>query len=189
MKGTTILATLLLLPLASHADGFGYTFVEGGVVNTEIDVGPADIDGDGLGINGSFGLNDSLHVIAGYTDVDYDFGIDGSVTNVGLGFNTSLSADLDFVADVSYVDAEIATGFGSADETGYGLGAGVRGRATDRVELEARLGYVDLDDSDTAVQVGGRYYLSDSFALGAGLTDNDAGLTWTLGLRAEFGGR
>ena len=33
-----------------------YSFIEGAYVDTEIDVGPADVDGDGFGIAGSWGF-------------------------------------------------------------------------------------------------------------------------------------
>jgi opacity protein-like surface antigen len=188
MKQATALLALLALPCASFADGFDYTFVEGSLVNTELD-GPIDVNGDGFGVNGSFGVNENMHVIAGYSDQDYDFGIDGNTFNVGVGFNTGINSNLDFVADVSYVDAEIATPFGSADEDGYGLGAGIRARPGQNVELDAGLTYVDLDDSDTVLSVGGRYYFSDSIAVGGSLADNDAGLSWTIGVRAQFGSR
>lgn len=189
MKASHWLMSLAVLPLAASADGFDYTFVEGGIVNTEIDTGPVDVEGDGFGINGSFSINDDLHILAGYSDIDYDFGVDGSLVNIGLGFNTGLSQDLDFVADISYVSAEVDSGFASADEDGYSLGAGIRARTGQKVELQAGLHYVDLDDSDTVLSVGGRYYFSDSFAFGAGLADDDNGLSWNIGVRAEFGGR
>jgi hypothetical protein len=188
MRIVTALLTLAF-PCALYADGFDYTFVDAGLVDTEIDVGPGDISGDGIGVNGSFSVSDNVHIIAGYSDLDYDFGFSGSSMNVGAGFHTGINEDLDFVADVSYIDAEVDTPFGSADEDGYGIGAGIRARAGEKIELDAGLQYVDLDDSDTVLNVGGRYYFNDSFALNAGLSDADAGLSWMVGIRAEFGGR
>ena len=181
MKHAKSLLTLLVLPLASYADDFDYTFVDAGFVNTEVDVGPFNVDGDGIGIQGSFAIQDNLQIVASYTDIDYDFGVDGSVLTVGLGFNTGLNDNLDFVADISYVDAEVSSGLASADETGYEIGAGIRARTGQKVELEAGLSYIDLDSSDTVLKVGGRYYFSDAFALSAGFSDNDDGLSWTIG--------
>jgi hypothetical protein len=179
----------LVLPTALYADGFDYTFVEGGIVNTEVEVGPIDVDGDGFGVNGSFRITDNVHFLAGYSDQDYDFGIDGNTLSAGVGLNMGINEDLDFVANLSYIDAEIDTPFGSAGEDGYGVGAGIRARAGEKVEIDAGLNYVDLDESDTVLSVGGRYYFNDSFALTGGLSDADAGLSWSIGLRAEFGGR
>ena len=109
--------------------------------------------------------------------------------NVGVGWHTGFSENLDFVADLSYVDAEASSGGVSVDETGYGIGAGIRARAGERIELEAGVTYIDLDSSETALRVGGRYYFSDAFALGAGLAENDGDFSWNVGVRAEFGRR
>ncbi|HEY7671405.1 MAG TPA: hypothetical protein VIC71_04240 [Gammaproteobacteria bacterium] len=179
----------LSLPCVLNAADFDYTFVDAGLVDTEIDVGSVDVSGDGIGINGSIGVSDNLHIVAGYNDLDYDFGISGSTWNVGLGFNTDINDDLDFVADVTWIDAEVDTAFGSASEDGYGVSGGIRAHVGEKVELDAGLQYVDLDESDTVLNVGGRYYFSDSFALNAGLSDADAGMSWMIGIRAEFGGR
>jgi hypothetical protein len=179
----------LSVPCALNAADFDYTFVDAGLVDTEIETGVGDVSGDGIGINGSFAVSDSVHIVAGYSDIGYDFNIDGSSMNVGVGFHTDINDDLDFVADVSYIDVEVDTPFGSADEDGLGIGGGIRFHAGEKVELDAGLQYVDLDDSDTVLNVGGRYYFSDSFALNASLSDADAGMSWIIGIRAEFGGR
>jgi hypothetical protein len=179
----------LSLPCALNAADFDYTFVDAGLVDTEIDVGSVDVSGDGIGVNGSIGVSDNVHIVAGYSDLDYDFGIDGNSWNVGVGFHTDINDDIDFVADVSYIDAEVSTAFGSASEDGYGIGGGIRAHMGDSFELDAGLQYVDLDDSDTVLNVGGRYYFNDSFALNAGISDADAGMSWMVGIRAEFGGR
>jgi hypothetical protein len=179
----------LSLPCALYADGFDYTFVDAGFVNSDLDAGPFDVDGDGIGVNGSIGVSDNVHIIAGYADEDYDFGVGSTTWSAGVGFNTGINENLDFVADLSYMDVDVDSPFGSAGEDGYGLGAGIRARAGEKIELDAGLLYVDLDDSDTVLNVGGRYYFNDSFALGAGLSDADGGTAWTIGVRAEFGGR
>jgi hypothetical protein len=189
MKRAICLIGLVALPLGAQADGFDYTFVEGGIVNTEVDAGAFDVDGDGFGIGGSFAVADNIHILASYTDEDYDLGIDGNTLSIGAGFNTALSTDLDLIAHISYVNAELEAGPFSVDEDGYSLGAGIRARTGDKVELEAGLDYVDLDESDTVLRVGGRYYFNDAFAVGASIADTDGGLSWTIGVRAEFGSR
>lgn len=183
---------LVALPLAAQADNFGYTFIEGGFVNTDLDGAAGDADGFGFG--GAFSVADNFHVLASYTDQDYDFG-DGRSYSVGAGFNTGLSQDLDLVAHLSYVDAEVDVNTGpfsfTANDDGYSLGAGIRARTSSKIELEAGLDYVDLDlaGSDTALRVGGRYYFNNAFAAGLSLADNDDGTSWMLSLRAEFGSR
>jgi hypothetical protein len=188
MRIVTALVSLSL-PCAVSAADFDYTFVDAGLVNTELDAGPFDVDGDGLGVSGSIGISDSMHIVAGYSDVGYDFSVDSTSWNVGLGFHTDINDDLDFVADVSYIDVQVDTPFGSADDDGLGVGAGIRFHAGEKVELDASLQYVDLEESDTVLNVGGRFYFNDSFALNAGISDADAGMSWLVGIRAEFGGR
>lgn len=187
MKYMTGLLSLLVLPCATQAADFDYTFVEAGIVNTEVDVGPFSIDGDGLGFNGSYAFSDSMQFIGGYSTQDYDFGIDGSLLSVGVGFNSSLTDSLDFVADLSYLDAEVATALGSADENGYGIGAGVRALVGSGVELEGGIVYQDIESSDTALRIGGRYHFSPMWAVGASFIDEDTGLSWNIGVRASFG--
>lgn len=189
MRRSIWLIGLVTMPLAVRADGFDYTFVEGGLLNTEIDAGLLDVEGDGFGLGGSFVIADNIHILASYSDEDYDFGIDGNSLSIGAGFNTGLSQDLDLVAHLSYVSAEVNAGAVSLDEDGYSLGAGIRARTGNSIELEAGLDYVDLDESDTVLRVGGRYYFNDSFAVGASFADTDGGLSWMIGLRAEFGSR
>ena len=187
MKRTTMFLSFLAMPVSALADGFDYTFVEAGFVSTEVDVGPFDVDGDGIGIHGSFALSENVHLRGGYSDQDYDFDIDGSVLNFGAGFNTALNADFDFVAHVSYYDVEVDTVIGDASDDGLGIGAGIRARPGANFELDAGLTYVDLDDSDTVLNVGLRYYFSNTFALAGGLSDDDSGLSFSVGVRAEFG--
>lgn len=187
MKRTTALLSILAFPCTLYADDFDYTFIEAGFVSSEVDVGPFNADGDGFRIGGSYALKDNIHLLAAYTHQNYNYGVDGRSINVGVGFNTPLSSMLDFVADLSYVDADVANQFGSSGENGYNIGAGVRAQLRKSIELEGGISYLDLDRSDTSLHVGGRYYFSDTIAVGASLVDNDAGLGWNIGVRAEFG--
>ena len=83
-----IVTALLSLSLpcalcAQEVGGFDYTYVDASLVNTEIEVGPADVDGDGIAINGSFGLTDNVNLVYGYSDQDYDFNIENGLAIVG----------------------------------------------------------------------------------------------------------
>jgi hypothetical protein len=189
MSIKSLLAALTVLPLAAAADGFEYTYVEAGYINSEIEAGAFDVDGDGLGLKGSYALNDTLHAFAGYSTQDLDLGVDTSWLDIGMGGHWALQQNMDFVAELAWVNAEVDTPFGSVDEDGFGLGAGLRFRPRDRVELQGTVNYVDLDGSDTSLALSGRYYLWSTFALGGGLEINDDDTAWSLGVRAEFGGR
>jgi opacity protein-like surface antigen len=186
MKRPLILAGLVLTPFLAQADGFDYTFVDGGIASADLDVGPVDVDADGLRVGMSYAFGDSMHFIAGYEEQDFDFGVDGSLLELGVGFHSELSENLDFVADVAYLDAEIASQFGSADESGYGIGGGIRTRFSDSFEFDAGLRYVDIDDSDTQLRLGGRWYFNPRLAVGGQLVDADNGNTWSVLVRYNF---
>ena len=189
MKIRTGIAVLSLFPIAGLTDGFEYTFVEGGFVSSEIDVGGTDIDGDGIEIAGSYAFNDQVHFIAGYVDQGYDFGIDITTISLGAGINHVLDEDWDFVGQLSYVSQDADTGGGNADDSGLGLMGGVRGRIRSDIEVDAGLNYIDVGGSDTELFVSGRYYIRETFSIGGGLTLDDGDTTLNITVRALFGGR
>jgi len=112
----------------------------------------------------------------------------GRSVELGAGLTHGFSDKLDFVASLSYVDAEVKAGNFTADDDGLALGGGIRSRVADSVELDAGLKYVDFDNAggDTGVSVGGRYYFNDSMALGASADFNDNADTLHIGFRWEF---
>ena len=185
--GAALVAGMLSAPSFAD-DGLSYTYLEAGYLDTEIDIGPEDVDGDGVGVAGSFAVNETFFLTASYGTQDFDFGVDVDQWSAGIGAHTSLTDNMDLVGTISYVDAEVDTPFGSVDDDGFGLGVGVRGRFTDNIELEAGINYVDLDDAgdDTSFAAGGRYYFTEAFAVGAGFEIGDDVTMWTVGVRMEF---
>ena len=182
-----LVALALMVPGLATAQEFDYNFIEFAFLDTEIDAGPVDIDGDGFALSGSYAIADNMYVIAGYSDSDYDFGLDGTLLNLGVGFYTGLKEDLDFVADLSYLDAEVAGSGGSVDEDGYSIRAGVRARINPSLELEGGLVLIDLTDSDTGFRGTARYYFNDEFAVFGSLQDIDNETSFNIGVRYEFG--
>ncbi len=168
-------------------DRLSYNYIEGMYLDTEIDDG-LDVDGDGYGVTGSMELTDALFLKASYANQDFDFGIDASRWTAGLGAHTPLANNLDLVGEIGYVDAEIDTGFGDVDDDGYYAGVGLRARVAQHFELEGGLNYIDLDESgdNTTVNLGARYYLTEQFAIGAGVDFDDDVTTWQGGIRFQF---
>lgn len=176
------------------AEGFSYTHLDGGYARTEIDsnVFGADIDGEGFTLGGSLAATNNFHVFAAFSDQDFDFDLNYQTLSVGAGVNWSLHSDLDVVGRVSYVKADIDGPFGiSVSDDGFAVGAGLRGRVADRVELEGSLVYVNFDEggSDTTPNVGARFLLTDTFAIGASASFEDDVTTWGVGARLNFGKR
>lgn len=188
MNARTWLAGLMLVHMSAFADGFNYSYVEAGYIDTEMDAGPVDIDGDGIEILASYSVAEEFHVFGGYEDLGFDANVDMTTITLGGGMNYVINEDWDVVGRVAYVSADIDTPAGSLDEDGYFLQGGVRGRLSSNLELEAGLEYLDLNSSDTSVFVSARYYLDNGLGLGAGLDLNDGDSKLTLAVRFPLGG-
>jgi len=185
----SILVILVLAFTASaSAKDFDYNYFQLGYGNVEFD--DVNVDGDGFGLAGSYAINADFHVFGGYQAAGLDFGIDATMLGAGLGWHTTLSPVVDLVASVSYQYVELdASGVGSVDDNGLGLGLGLRFAASDLLELNAGINYVDFSDSggDTGFGVGGLYSFTDAFALGLGADWNDDSSSYTLSGRFYFG--
>jgi opacity protein-like surface antigen len=180
-------AALLILPALSQAE-FNYTTAEANyLLDVEFD---GDLDGDGLGIGGSYEIAESFFIFGSYEDFDLDFDINGDWLELGGGYFHELNEDLDFVATVSYVDVELSSNFGSADDDALGLGGGIRAKLADSLEVDAMLEYYDFDegDSDTSLELRGRYYFSPEFAVQLKMNLGADIETIAIGVRGEFGG-
>lgn len=175
MKRSIVLFALLAASGTALADGFSYTYLQ--LNYGTIDIGNMNIDGDGLGLNGSYSITDSLHFVGGYHTADFDSFAEGTEWSVGLGVRNPLSDTLDVVAAVSYVNVDLATvGINFEPEDGFGLTVGVRAAFTSMIEINAGVSYVDLSDSgdDIGFGAGVLYNLTDTFSIGlSGSWDDD----------------
>ena len=173
---------------AMAEEGFNYSYLELGYVKSELD--DYNVNGDGFALRGSYEFTKNVHAFAGYSDLGYDFGVDATTMELGAGYAWPVSSNMDLIGSASYLHAEVsAPGVGSADDSGLGLGVGVRGRVYNVVELTGGLQYVDFDKSgnDTTFTAGGRYYFTNRFAAGVDADFDDNGTTWMLGGRFSFG--
>ena len=101
-----------------------------------------------------------------------------------------MSQNADFFATLSYVSAEVsASGFGSADEDGFGVSIGLRGMVAEQVELAGSIGYVDLGDAGDGTSIGASAYynFTEAFALGLFLETDDDVTGYGLSGRFYFG--
>lgn len=181
--------SLLVMAAPAFAADINYNFVELGYQKIDFDEDPLpgiSVDGDGYGIAGSFEVAESWFVGVGYAQADFDFGIDFNTLSLGLGWHTAMSDRADFFAVVSYEQAEAeASGFGSVDDSGYGLTIGIRGMVSDSVELAGSLGYVDFGDGGdgTAVGLGALYNFTENFAAGVQANFDEDVTAYGLGVR------
>ncbi|MCB1685302.1 MAG: hypothetical protein R3E82_02490 [Pseudomonadales bacterium] len=181
--GSVLCSTLFLAGTASAA--MNYTYLEGAYVNSEVDVGPFDVDGDGVSIGGSFAVVDKAHLFGSYTTQDFDFGVDIDVIRLGGGINLELSNMLDFVATAAYVDVSVD---GGSDDDGYELTGGLRSQLTDQFQLDGRIAYTDLGNGsdDTSLLIDARFFVVESLAIAGGVEIGDDATTWKIGVRWEL---
>lgn len=187
MKPILFLAGLAALPLAANAADFDYTYLEGNYVTG--DAGPGNVDGDGFGVRGSYAFNGKANLVADYTTQDFGSGVDASTFDIGAGAHWAIKADLDFVGEATWVNVKTSTPFGSGSDDGLGLAGGLRYRATDKLELQGMVHYVDVQNSNTSLDLAGRYYLSKAFSIVGGLLLDNGDTGWNVGVRAGFGRR
>ncbi len=188
MQRTTLAMALLALSATASAGDFDYNYLSVGYGNMEFD--SIDIDGDGFGLAGSFAISPSYHVFAGYESASLDFDVDMTRWAAGLGWNATLSPTVDLVTRVSYQYIELdVSGFGSEDDNGLGLGLGLRFAATEQLELDGGIDYVDYGNGgdDTAFGLGGLYSFTETFALGLGGSWSDDVSSYTVSGRFYFG--
>ncbi len=183
MMGSLLLA---VAPLAAEAEDMSYSYVEAGWVNTDFD--DFDESADGPGVRGSIGFAESFFAFAEYVSQEVEFlGVDVDVDQiaVGLGGHLDITDRVDLVGRVGYVEAEAL----GAEVDGYLVSAGVRGQVAENFELEGQVVYTDLGSSggdDTGLGVGGRYFFTKNFAVGAEYQFSDDADTWILGVRFAF---
>lgn len=186
--GFTSIAVLCALTASVQANGFSYTYIEGGLVNYDND----EIE-DGKMINASVALTDSVHLIAGglRTKLD-DWDSSFEQYKLGLGTHTSVSEVTDVVLEASAI--HVIPPDLHSPETGYDLSARIRTKLNNHLEGNVGMNYTklpDLDISETNFDVGGRLYFNQNISAGvnylidSGGNDDDSNL-WTSSLRMDF---
>jgi len=186
-----LLCAAFLLPALSQAQEaarpqsaqFNYTYVQISYDELDFDVGPFDVDGDGLTFSGSYEINDDWHVYASFGSFDLDPGnTDIDTWTLGAGYVFPLKEDIDIYGRVLYIDQ--SSDVSNLEEDGLGLQARIRARVTDEFELEGGIQYTDIVDTDTSLQAAARYNFTENFS--AGITLNFAGDTDGIGINARY---
>jgi opacity protein-like surface antigen len=183
----SLLLALFAFSATAAAEDPNYNFIQGSYGQIEAD--DVDVDGDAFGIEGSVALTDRFHLFGGYTTADLDFGVDLNQSEIGVGFNSPISETVDLIASLAYVSAEVESGFGSADDSGYGLGLGLRAMVTPVIEVNGDIQYVDFGDGgdDTGFGAGFLYNFTERFAAGLSGDWSDDFSSYQLNARMHFG--
>ncbi|HLG52923.1 MAG TPA: porin [Steroidobacteraceae bacterium] len=185
LKAVTAGLMLAATPLLAQAEGMSYSYLDLGYVETDIDgVGPT---ADGFGVRGSVGVAKNFFVFADYSDQEVA-NIDVEQIAAGLGGHYGLSDNLDLVGRVGWAKAKVSGFGGAVDDDGYLVAAGLRSRLGENVELEGSVIHTDFGggSDDTALAVGGRYYFSKTFAVGAEYQTSDDVSSIMAGVRVSF---
>lgn len=188
MFRSSLVLLILTFSASVNAQGFDYNYLQLSYGNVEFD--NINVDGDGLGLSGSYALNPDWHVFAGYEAAGLDFGIDATTFGAGVGYNTEMSPTIDMFARLSYQYVELdAPGISGADDSGLGLGVGLRFAASEELELSGGINYVDFGDGgdDTGFSAGLLYSFTEAFSLGLGGSWSDDASSYTISGRFYFG--
>ena len=187
MKRSIVVFSLMAMSGLAFADGFSYTYVQASYGTVDID--NVSVDGDGLGLNGSFGITDSLNIVGGYQSSDFDSLAEADEWSLGLGVHTPITELMDVTASVSYVDLEFdALGVPVAEDDGFGLNVGLRANVTSLIEVNAGISYVDLSNSgdDTGFGGGVLFNFTEMFSLGLAAEWADDVSVYSLSGRLYF---
>ena len=190
MKRVILTICAIFLTLPALADQPSYNFIQGGYQEIELDIGGGpDGDGDGFGVGGSVEFADNWFGFVSYSDIGFDFSIDLTQIQVGVGWNTPISDNTSFFATAGYAQVEVdIPGFGSEDESGFALSVGLRSNVSDLIELFGSISYVDLGDGDSTGIGGGIYFnITEAFALGLGIETDDDVTGYGANVRWYFG--
>ncbi len=188
MKRSIVVFLLMTMSGLAFADGFSYTYVQ--ATFGTVDVDNSSIDGDGLGLNGSFGITENLNIVGSYQTADFDSLGDADELTVGLGVHSPITERFDVVAAVSYVDVSLdPVGGPSVGDDGFDLTVGGRISVSSLIEINAGLTYRDLSNSgdDTGFGGGILFNLTDSFSLGLAAEWDDDASEYSASARWYFG--
>jgi len=167
MKHSIVVFSLMAMSGMAFADGFNYTYVEANYGTVDVDT--LVVDGDGLGVNGSYGITDDLNIVGRARAADFDAIGDSTDWSVGLGVHTSITELMDVTASVSYLDREFEPLIGPAlEDDGFELAVGIRANVLGMIEVNAAVTYVDLSTAgdDTGFSGSALYNFNDTFSVG-----------------------
>ncbi len=154
-----------------------------------------DVDfrgGDGLRLNGSYELENNWLIVGGLTTLDFVNNVDVTILELGAGYIWKYSDEFDLTTSLRIVRSDIDAAGVSTNDTGFALSAGVRGLLAPAFEIRGSVNHINsvnqinLDNSDTYLELAGDYYFTEQFSAGATLEfagDTDA---FTIGARWYF---
>jgi predicted porin len=173
LKFALIVTALFGFAGAAQAAELNYNYVEVGY--SVIDIDDFNEDLDSISVGGSYLFTPDVYGFASYSDGETGSFMGGKIAvsgyEIGLGYRIGMApaTDLNFEAAFQRAKVEGKGAFsGSESENGYSIGVGVRHLVNPSIELLADVTYVDIEDDDTVLSVGGLWHITDVVAVGLG---------------------
>jgi hypothetical protein len=191
MARSALLVILFVFSASVYADGLSYNSLTASY--GQIDFDDFNADGDSIEFGVSAEVGESFFVFGNYGVAEIDEGIfsaDVDSWNAGIGHHMPLSESVDLVSSLSYEYVDISVpGFGSVDDNGIGLGLGLRYAASEQIEIDAGISYIDLGDGGDATSFGAGFLYNFTESFSAGISGNwgDDVTTYNVGARFYFG--
>ena len=183
------------------ADTFNYSSLNIGYesFSQEIDGISEDLDGNGLSLGVSFGINDNVALIFEYTSGSADISSSGvtvdmdiNATLIGAYYHTPINKKTDVILGAGLLQGTVdvsanGSSVGSEDVDGHLIRAGIRSMVSDKFELNIFLdqSYIE-DDSDSDITLGGAFYLQEDLSLNATFTNESDGSSTTFSISKKF---
>ena len=142
--------------------------------------------GDGLRIGGSYDLNNNWIIVGSYTTADFNNNVDTDVFEIGGGYVWSYTPDWDLVTTARFVNADFNVPGGSGSDNGIAISAGTRGLLAPQFEIRGSVNYINLDESDTYLELAGDYYFTRQFSAGLSIEFAGDSDLFSIGARYYF---
>ncbi len=172
MKRTILASIFGALSLNTFAASPSYDFVKAGYVQADIE-DAGDFEPSGFQIQGFKSLNENVYLTGRYGQLGEDVSgvdIDLDYASAGVGYRYGLTQNTDFFGEVTYeyvnIDVELDSISGE-DDNGYGITAGIRSMLSEQFELRGAIRYIDIEDNETAFEIGADYFFTPQFSFGA----------------------
>ncbi len=172
MKRTILASIFGALSLNAFAASPSYDFVKAGYVQADIE-DAGDFEPSGFQIQGFKSLNENVYLTGRYGQLGEDVSgvdIDLDYASAGVGYRYGLTQNTDFFGEVTYeyvnLDVELDSISGE-DDNGYGITAGIRSMLSEQFELRGAIRYIDIEDDETAFEIGADYFFTPQFSFGA----------------------
>jgi hypothetical protein len=172
-KFTLLVASLFALAGAAHATELNYNFVEAGY--SVIDFDDFNEDLNSVYVNGSFLVAEEIFLFAGFADGQTDrfaggrLGLTSYTLGIGYRLGVGPQTDVNFAAAFERARIEGKGGLaflGSDSENGYSLSVGVRHLVVPEFEIGADVTYINIDEDDTVLTLGGLWHITELVAVG-----------------------